>query len=125
MEETTNKDQDSPLKSKNESRNTQRPNIITIMCALYIFHVIGIIFAPFSDKAWSIGFWWPPYLGFSAVIILICIYGFWEMKKWSIMLYLTFVAVNQIVMHTIGRSATLIIPGIILLVVLSQYRKMT
>jgi len=64
MEETTNKDQDGPLKSKNESGDTQRPNIITIMCALYIFHVIGIIFAPFSDKAWSIGFWWPPYLGF-------------------------------------------------------------
>ena len=42
MEETTNKDQDSPLKSKNESRDTQRPNIITIMCALYIFHIIGI-----------------------------------------------------------------------------------
>ena len=125
MEETTNKDQDGPLKSKNEPGDKQRPNIITIMCALYIFHVIGIIFAPFSDKAWSIGFWWPPYLGFSAVIILICIYGFWEMKKWSIMLYLTFVAVNQIVMHSIGRSATLIIPGIILLVVLSQYRKMT
>ena len=127
MEETTNKDQDSLLKSKNESGDTQRPNIITIMCALYIFHVIGIIFAPFSDKAWSIGFWWPPYLGFSAIIILICIYGFWEMKKWSIMLYLTFVAVNQIVMHTMGlwRTHTLIIPGIILLVVLSQYRKMT
>jgi len=43
MEETTNKDQDSLLKSKNESRDTKRPNIITIMCALYIFHVLGII----------------------------------------------------------------------------------
>ncbi|MBU4463146.1 MAG: hypothetical protein KKB05_04290, partial [Proteobacteria bacterium] len=36
-------DQDNLLKSKNESGGTQRPNIITIMCALYIFHVIGII----------------------------------------------------------------------------------
>jgi hypothetical protein len=127
MEETTNKDQYSLLKSKNELGDTQRPNIITIMCALYIFNVLGIIFAPFNDKTWSIGFWYPPYLCFSGVIILICIYGFWEMKKWSIILYLSFVAVNQIVMHTMGlwTTATLIIPGIILLVVLSQYRKMT
>jgi hypothetical protein len=127
MEETTNKDQDSLLKSNNESEDTQRPNIITIMCALYIFGLLFTIIAPFSEAAWSIGFWYPPYLAFSAVISLICIYGFWEMKKWSIMLYLTFVAVNQIVMQAMGlwMSTTIIIPGIILLVVLSQYRKMT
>ena len=127
MEETTNKDQDSLLKSNNKSEAIQRPHVITIICALYIFNVLGIIFAPFSDKAWSIGFWYPPYLCFSGVIILICIYGFWEMKKWSIILYLPFVAVNQIVMQAMGlwTPATIIIPGIILLVVLSQYRKMT
>ena len=127
MEETTNKDQNSLLKSKNESEDRQRPNIITILCALYIFGILCTIIAPLSEAAWSIGFWYPPYLGFSAVISLICIYGFWEMKKWSIMLYLTFVAVNQVVMHTmeLWRTHTFVIPGIILLIVLSQYRKMT
>ncbi|MBW2569279.1 MAG: hypothetical protein JRD93_06715 [Deltaproteobacteria bacterium] len=118
-------EQNSLLKSKIKLEDTQRPKIITIMCALYIFNISGVILVPFSDKAWSIGFWWPPYLGFSAVILLICIYGFWGMKKWSIILYMTFIAVNQIVMHSIGRTATLIIPGIVLLVLLSQYRKMT
>lgn len=127
MEETTKNDQDSLLKSKNESRDTQRPNIITIMCALYIFGLLFTIIAPFSEVAWSVGFWYPPYLAFSAVISLICIYGFWEMKKWSIMLYLTFVVVNQIVIQTMGLwiPASLIIPSIVVLVVLPQYRKMT
>jgi hypothetical protein len=127
MEETTNKDQDSPLKSNNEFEAIQRPHVITIICALYIFHVLGIILAPFNDKAWGIGFWYPPYLCFSGVITLICIYGFWEMKKWSIMLYLTFVAVNQLVIQTMGlwTPASLIIPSVVVLVVLSQYRKMT
>jgi len=126
MEEITNKDQDSLLKSKNESGDRQRPNIITIMCALYIFGLLCTIIAPLSEAAWSIGFWYPPYLAFSAVISLICIYGFWEMKKWSIMLYLTFVAVNQIVMQAMGlwTPATIIIPGVVVLIVLSQYGKM-
>ena len=127
MEKTANNDQDGLLKSNNESDNTQRPNIITIMCALYLFGLFFTIFAPLSEAAWSIGLWYPPYLAFSAVISLICVYGFWTMKKWSIILYLIFIAVNQIVMHTmrLWTPATIIIHGIILLVVLSQYRKMT
>ncbi|MCK5508620.1 MAG: hypothetical protein KAI50_08885 [Desulfobacterales bacterium] len=126
MEKITNNDQDGLLKFKNESDNTQRPNIITIMCTLYIFGLFFTILAPFSEAAWSIGLWYPPYLAFSAVISLICVYGFWEMKKWSIMLYLIFIAVNQIVMQSMGlwTATTIIIPCIILLVVLSQYRKM-
>ena len=127
MEKTKNNDQDGLLKSNNESDNTQRPNIITIMCALYIFGLFFTIFAPFSEAAWSIGLWYPPYLAFSAVISLICVYGFWEMKKWSIMLYLIFIAVNQIVMQSMGLwiPATLIIPGVVVFIVLSQYGKMT
>jgi hypothetical protein len=121
MEETGNKDQN----IKSEAR--KRPNIITIICALYIFNVLGAIFAPFNDKAWAIGFWYPPYLCFSAVIILICIYGFWEMKKWSLILYLTFVVVNQLVIQVMDlwTPASLIIPSIVVLVVLPYYRKMT
>ncbi|RLC26897.1 MAG: hypothetical protein DRH21_00750 [Deltaproteobacteria bacterium] len=127
MEEPTNKDQDGLLKSNNESEDTQRPNIITIMCALYIFGSLFTIIAPFSEAAWSIGFWYPPYLAFSAVISLICIYGFWEMKKWSIMLYLIFIAVNQLVIQTMGlwTPASLIIPSVVVIVVLSEYRKMS
>ena len=125
MEETTKND--SLLKSKNESEDTQRPNIITIMCALYIFGLLCTIIAPFSEAAWAIGFWYPPYLAFSAVISLICIYGFWEMKKWSLMLYLTFVIVNQIVMHAMGlwTPASIIIHSVVVLIVLSKYGKMT
>lgn len=124
MEEAANKD--SLLKFNNESKNIQRPTIITIMCALYIFGLLCTIIAPLSEAAWAIGFWYPPYLAFSAVISLICIYGFWEMKKWSIMLYLSFVAVNQVVMYTMDlwTSSTIIIPGVVVLIVLSQYSKM-
>ena len=127
MENTNNNDQDGLLKSINASDNTQRPNIITIMCTLYSFGLFFTIFAPFSEAAWSIGFWYPPYLAFSAVISLICVYGFWEMKKWSIMLYLIFIAVNQIVMQSMGLwiPATIIIPGVVIFIVLSQYGKMT
>jgi len=127
MDETHNNDRDNLLKSDNESEAAERPNILTIICALYIFMLLFTIPALLSKIAWSIGFWYPPYLGFSAVISLICIYGFWEMKKWSIILYLTFVAINQLVIQTMGlwTPASLIIHSIVILVVLPQHSKMT
>ena len=121
MQNTTNKTQNDICEVN------KRPKIITILCALYIFNVLGAIFAPFNDKAWEIGFWYPPYLCFSAVITLTCIYGFWEMKKWSLMLFLTFIVINQLVIKTMGlwTPASLIIPSIVLLIVLPYYKKMT
>jgi len=127
MEETTNNDKSNILESNNEAKDKLRPHIITIMCVLYIFGLLFTMIAPFSEAAWSIGFWYPPYLAFSAVISLICIYGFWEMKKWSIMLYLTFIAVNQLVMQTMDlwTPSTIIIPSVFILIILSQYSKMS
>jgi len=104
----------------------KRPVVITVICIIMVIGAIFVIPAIFSDMARSIGAWYPPCLAISAVIGLVCMIGLWMMKKWSIILYTAFVAVNQVVMLAMGawNVLALLIPAVVIVVGLSQFSKM-
>ncbi|MDP2687978.1 MAG: hypothetical protein Q8O62_12195 [Aequorivita sp.] len=94
----------------------KRPIAITIICILGFIGAIFTIPLIFSDKASIIGSWYPPYLGFSAIVGLICMIGLWQMKKWAAYLYTGFVGLNQIVLLTmdVWNIMAIILPGIVI-----------
>ena len=80
----------------------------------------------FSDIAGQFGSWYPPYLGLSAVLGLVCMIGLWKMKKWAAYTYTGFVALNQVVLLAMGvwNIMALIIPGIVIGIALTHVNKM-
>jgi len=82
----------------------KRPGIITAICILGFVGAAFTIPMIFSDIAKSIGTWYPPYLAFSVVFGLVCMIGLWMMKKWSIIAYTVFAAINQVSLIAIGFS---------------------
>ena len=104
----------------------KRPGIITAICILGFIGVAFTIPMIFSDIAKSIGAWYPPYLGFSAIVGLACMIGLWMMKKWSIIAYTIFVAINQVVLIAMGvwNLFALIIPGIVIAIGFSKFKEM-
>ncbi len=104
----------------------KRPKLIT---AVSIFMLIGALFAipaAFTPIAKSIGAWYPPLLMISTIIGLVVTYGLWTMKKWSVILYATMFGINQVMMIVTGtwNIAALILPGIFIAVILTQYKLM-
>jgi hypothetical protein len=104
----------------------KRPVAITVICILGFIGAALTVPLIFSPIARSIGAWYPPYLALSSVIGLICMIGLWMMKKWSIIVYTAFVAVNQVVMLAMGvwNVAALLIPAIVIAIGFSQFSKM-
>ena len=104
----------------------QRPIAITIICVLGFIGTAFAIPLLFSDIAWQIGNWYPPYLGFSCIIGFVCMVGLWHMKKWAAYTYAGFVGLNQIVLLTMGvwSIVALIIPGIVVGITLAYLKEM-
>lgn len=80
----------------------------------------------FSDIARNIGTWYPPYLAFSSLVGFVCMVGLWKMRRWAVLTYTGFVALNQIVMLVMGiwSVSALVIPGIFIGIMFSQVSKM-
>ena len=110
----------------NKLNNKKRPTAITIICILGFIGAAFTIPMIFSDLAAQVGSWYPPYLGLSAVVGLVCMLGLWKMKKWAAYTYIVFVALNQRVLLAMGvwNIIALIIPGIIIWIVLAHINKM-
>ena len=104
----------------------KRPGIITAICVIGFIGVLATVPLVFSDMSKQIGTWYPPYLAFSAVVGLVCMIGLWMMKKWSIVTYTIFFAMNQAVLLAFGVWSifALIIPGIVIAVAFSKYKLM-
>lgn len=104
----------------------KRPILITIICILGIIGAAFTILLIFSDEAKAIGNWYPPYLAFSAITGCICFIGFWLMKKWSLIVYIGFVALNQIVLYmmNVWNYQALLIPLIFIVLIGTQFNKM-
>ncbi|WP_035091036.1 hypothetical protein [Aquimarina macrocephali] len=115
------------LDQTNEAgNNKKRPTAITVICVLGFIGAAFTIPMIFSDIAGQVGSWYPPYLGLSAVIGLVCMLGLWKMKKWAAYMYTGFVALNQIVLLAMGvwNIMALIIPGIVIGIALAHINKM-
>ena len=105
----------------------QRPVAITVICILGFIGAALTIPLIFSSTVQSIGSWYPPYLGASAVVGLICMVGLWKMKKWAVFLYTLLVVINQVVLFTMGvwNPFALLIPVIIIAIGFANLSKMT
>ncbi|MEM2956565.1 MAG: hypothetical protein QW041_03280 [Candidatus Pacearchaeota archaeon] len=104
----------------------KRPGIITAICIIGFIGALITVPMIFSEIAKSIGVWYPPYLAFSAVVGLACMIGLWMMKKWSVIVYTIFVAINQVVLIAMGmwNVFALIIPAIVIGIGFWKYKEM-
>jgi uncharacterized membrane protein (DUF2068 family) len=111
----------------NDTPTATRPTVITVICILGFIGAALTIPLIFSSTVQSIGSWYAPYLGASAVLGLICMVGLWKMKKWSVFLYTLLVAVNQVVLFTMGvwNPFALLIPVIIIAIGFANLSKMS
>lgn len=105
----------------------KRPTSITVICVIGFFGALVAIPLVFSPIAQQVGAWYPPYLGFSSVVGLVCMIGLWTMKKWAAYAYTGFVAINQIVLLAMGawNVMALIIPGVAIFFALKHVSKMS
>lgn len=104
----------------------KRPGIITAICILGFVGAVITIPLIFSSTAKSIGEWYPPYLGLSFIVGGVCMIGLWKMKKWSVITYTVFAAINQIVLLVMGawNVLALIIPAIFIAIIFSKFKEM-
>ena len=105
----------------------KRPVAITVICILGFIGAALSIPLIFSSAAQSIGSWYPPYLGASSVVGLICMFGLWNMKKWSVFVYTLLVVVNQVVLFSMGlwNPFALLIPVIVIAIAFANLSKMS
>ena len=110
----------------NETQVSQRPVAITVICILGFIGAALSIPLIFSSTASSIASWYPPLLGLSAVVGLICMIGLWKMKKWGVFLYTAMAAVIQVVLFSthLWTPASLIFPVIIIAIGFAYLSKM-
>jgi hypothetical protein len=113
-------------KTTQEFPERNRPTAITVVCVMGFIGAALTIPLTFSSISKQIGSWYPPYLGFSAVVGLICMVGLWNMKKWAAYTYTAFVIMNQIVLFSMGvwNIMALLIPGIVIGIAFTHLRKM-
>jgi len=109
-----------------DTRKTQRPVAITVVCIIGFIGALISVPMIFSQAAVAVGSWYPPYLGFAVVAGLICMIGLWLMKKWAAYLYTGLVLLNQIVLLAMGvwNIMALIIPAIVVGIALYHVKKM-
>jgi len=112
-----------PTQQPNEKK---RPTAITVVCIIGFIGAALVLPLVFSAVSSQIGSWYPPYLGFSAIIGLICMGGLWNMQKWAAYTYTGLFVINQIVLLTMGvwNIMSLLIPAIVISIALSHLKKM-
>jgi hypothetical protein len=109
------------------TEKAKRPTSITVICVIGFVGALISLPLIFSPIAQQIGSWYPPYLGFSSVVGLVCMVGLWTMKKWAAYGYTGFVALNQIVMLAMGvwNVLALLIPAVVIFFALKNVSKMS
>lgn len=95
-----------------------RPLVISFISLAGACGGIVTVMSAFTHLARQIGEWYPPALLFSAAIGLICMYGLWKMKRWSVYLYTIFCIAAQVTLAIAGlwSPLSILFPGIIITV---------
>lgn len=109
------------------TEKTKRPTSITVICVIGFLGALIAVPLIFSPIAQQIGSWYPPYLGLSSVIGLVCMVGLLMMKKWAAYTYTGFVVLNQIVLLAMGvwNVMALLIPAVVIFFALKHVSKMS
>ena len=115
-----------PYTHMNDTQTTKRPVAITVICILGFIGAALSIPLVFSDLASSVGSWYPPYLGFTALAGLFCMLGLWHMRKWAVFAYTALVLLNQVVLISMGvwNVFAILIPGIVIGIAFANLSKM-
>jgi len=105
---------------------TKRPTSITVICIVGFIGALLAVPLVFSPVAQQVGAWYPPYLGFSAIVGLACMVGLWMMKKWAAYTYTGFAIVNQVVLLAmdVWNVLALLVPAVVIAFALKHVSKM-
>ena len=110
-----------------DTQTAARPVAITVICILGFIGVALTLPLLFSATAAGIGSWYPPFLGLSTAVGLVCMIGLWKMKKWAVFLYTALVAVCQVVLLSMGLWSvfSFLVPVVIIAIAFANLSKMT
>ena len=84
----------------------KRPIVITVFCVLGLIGIIPLAGIIVSGMYRNVGVWYLAYLITAGTVGLICLIGFWKMKKWAFYTYVSVAALNLIAMISTGWWAT-------------------
>ncbi|MCX6752058.1 MAG: hypothetical protein NTZ87_00960 [Candidatus Nomurabacteria bacterium] len=105
----------------------QRPVPIVVVCAiLAVFTLISLPSAFYVFQAKGMGILFGLYNIVDIALSVFCLYGLWNMKKWSVILYTVLFAISLIV-SLMGGGFTffgIIVPVILLVVMYMNYQLM-
>lgn len=105
----------------------KRPPAITIICVVGLIGALLSIPMFFSPVGPSIGTWYLPYLFFSVVLGVVCMIGLWQMRKWAVYTYTTFMVLNQVVLYYFGiwDIKAVLLPAVVVFFLFRHVAKMT
>ena len=105
----------------------KRPLSIVILCTLAVIGtVLGAAYVPFLRQARALGGFYMAYLALATIVGLAALWGYFQLKRWGVLLYGTLTLANQLVLLHIHAWAaqSLVMPLIVLCVGLWNWRVM-
>ena len=91
------------MSDMDKPQTKERPALITIICLLAFFGVVGtvrnVFFSPWVK---SVGTWLQFYFFLHGIFVLAASMGLWRMKKWGVYLFILTIIEVQVVMILIG-----------------------
>lgn len=113
--------------SESHEAAPQRPPVITAVCVIGFLGPLFLAPALVSGAAEQVGYWYPLYLIFGALVGVACMAGMWVMKRWGAYGYAGFAALNQVVMLVAGtwNPLGLLIPATLSYIAMKNVSKMS
>ncbi|MBI5478829.1 MAG: hypothetical protein HY906_08240 [Deltaproteobacteria bacterium] len=105
----------------------ERPTAITVICILGFIGAAFTVPLLFLPTTWKIAPWYAPYLGAAALIGLTCMLGLWKLRRWAVVAYTTFAAINQIVLIASGlwNPLALGVPAAVVVIGFYYWKRLT
>jgi len=104
-----------------------RPTAITVICILGFIGAAFTVPLLFLPTTWKIAPWYAPYLAVAAGLGLVCMLGLWKLRRWALVLYTAFAAVNQIVLIATGlwNPMALGVPAAVVVIGFYYWKRLT
>ena len=88
----------------------QSPIFLRILVVAGLIGCFQKMILVISPPIQSVGSWYPVYFSISTVVLIICLTGFWLMKRWSFFLFVPYVLIDQWVYWHFDRWPPLSLP---------------
>jgi hypothetical protein len=112
--------------SETPQPSSDRPIVVTVICVIGFIGVISVVPKIFTEIAFNIAEWYPPYLALSKVVGFLCMVGLWKMQRKAVFAYTGLCLVNQVVLLATGHWSilALLIPSVFIAIMFSQLSRM-